>query len=171
MKQAFVALGSNLENPVDQIQKAFVALSNIPSTKLVKKSSLYQTAPVDCPTNPADATKTSIPDFINAVAELETDLSPHALLAALHTIENAAGRERPYVNAPRILDCDLLVYENNTLSSDNLTIPHPRMHLRGFVLLPLFEIAPHIFIPNHGKITQLITPELSIGIKKLPPLS
>lgn len=167
MKQAFIALGSNLENPIDQVQKAFTALDHIPNTRLVKKSSLYQTAPIDCP---ADIAKTAVPDFINAVAELETELSPQALLSALHTIENTAGRERPYINAPRVLDCDLLLYENNTINTENLTIPHPRMHLRGFVLLPLFEIAPHIFIPNHGKITQLITPDLSLGIRKLPSL-
>lgn len=167
MKQAFIALGSNLENPVDQIQRACIALGQLPNTRLIKTSSLYQTAPIDC----IDSPQNPVPDFINAVAELETELSPQALLEALHGIENAAGRERPYVNAPRVLDCDLLLYENNTLNSEKLTIPHPRMHLRGFVLLPLFEIAPHIFIPNHGKIAKLITPNLSVGITKLSSFS
>jgi len=160
MKQAFVALGSNLENPIEQVQKAFVALSHLPGTRLVKQSSLYRTAPIDC----IDAA----PDFINAVAEIETELSPQVLLDALHKIENGAGRERPYINAPRVLDCDLLLYENVVLNTVKLTLPHPRMHTRGFVLLPLFEIAPHLILPNHGKIAPLITPELSLGINRLP---
>lgn len=159
MKQAFVALGSNLENPKEQVQKAFIALSHLPDTRLVKQSSLYQTAPIDC----IDAA----PDFINAVAEIETELPPDKLLDAILEIETIAGRERPYINAPRVLDCDLLLYENTILNTSKLTLPHPRMHTRGFVLLPLFEIAPHLSIPNHGKIAQLITPDLSLGIHKL----
>ncbi len=160
MKQAFVALGSNLENPKEQVQKAFIALSHLPDTRLVKQSSLYQTAPIDC--------IAAAPDFINAVAEIETELPPDRLLDAILEIENTAGRERPYINAPRVLDCDLLLYENTVLNTSKLTLPHPRMHTRGFVLLPLFEIAPHLSIPNHGKIAQLITPDLSLGIHKLP---
>lgn len=159
MKQAFVALGSNLENPIEQVQKAFIALSHLPDTRLVKQSSLYKTAPIDC----IDVA----PDFINAVAEIETKLSPQVLLDALHEIENEAGRERPYINAPRVLDCDLLLYDNIVLNTVKLTLPHPRMHTRGFVLLPLFEIAPHLILPKHGKIAPLITPALSLGINRL----
>ncbi|NOS98556.1 MAG: 2-amino-4-hydroxy-6-hydroxymethyldihydropteridine diphosphokinase [Methylotenera sp.] len=162
-KQAFIALGSNLEDPVLQVEKAFAALAQLPKTCVLKKSSLYQAAPIDCP----QATEQAVPDFINAVAEIETALSPEALLQALHAIENAAGRERPYINAPRVLDCDLLLYENIVQNTAKLTLPHPRMHLRGFVLLPLFEIAPQLNVPNHGKIATLITPELSLGIQKL----
>jgi len=163
MKQAFIALGSNLENPKQQVERAVSALSKLAGTRLIKQSSLYQTTPVDC--------IDTAPDFINAVAEVETELSPEALLDAIHAIENAAGRERPYINAPRILDCDLLLYEDITLNTEKLTLPHPRMHTRGFVLLPLFEIAPHISIPNHGKIASLMTPELSAGIKKLSSIT
>ncbi len=163
MKQAFVALGSNLNNPILQVQKALIALNNIAKTKLFQQSSMYQTVPVDCPQTNSEP----VPDFINAVAELETALSPEALLAALHTIENNAGRLRPYQNAPRVLDCDLLLYENVVQNTATLTLPHPRMHTRGFVLLPLFEIAPQLIVPNHGKIAQLITPELSAGLQKL----
>ena len=163
MKQAFVALGSNLQNPIEQVQKAFIALELLPKTRVLKKSSLYKTVPVDCADDPLNP----VPDFINAVAELETDLSPLELLDALFAIENTAGRERPYINAPRVLDCDLLLYENVTLNSSKLTLPHPHMHTRGFVLLPLFEIAPHLSIPNHGKIAQLITSDLSTDIKKI----
>ena len=163
MHQAFIALGSNLENPVAQVEKAFIALTHLPKTKLIQKSSLYRTAPVDCIDDPQNP----VPDFINAVAELQTELTPHDLLAALHRIENNAGRLRPYINAPRVLDCDLLVYEHTVINSPQLTLPHPRMHTRGFVLLPLFEIAPQLSVPIHGKIAQLITPSLSKDIKKL----
>ena len=163
MHQAFVALGSNLQNPITQVEKAFAALALIPETKLIKKSSLYKTAPVDCP----ELTEKPVPDFINAVAELQTALSPQDLLLALHAIENEAGRERPYINAPRVLDCDLLLYENMIINSEKLTLPHPRMHTRGFVLLPLFEIAPQLSMPIHGRIELLITPDLSKDITKL----
>lgn len=160
MNRAFVALGSNLENPKAQVEQALVALSQLPETRLVKQSSLYQTAPIDC--------IATAPDFINAVAEVETGLTPEALLDAILNIENIAGRERPYINAPRVLDCDLLLYEGITLNTPKLTLPHPRMHTRGFVLLPLFEIAPDISIPNHGRIAAYMTPDLLLGINKLP---
>lgn len=161
--QAFIALGSNLQNPMNQIKHAFVALAHLPRTQLVKKSSLYRTAPVDCP----ELADNPVPDFINAVAEVQTELSPQDLLLALHAIENEAGRERPYINAPRVLDCDLLLYGDRIINSEELTLPHPRMHIRGFVLLPLFEIAPQLSMPIHGKIAQLITPDLSKEITKL----
>ncbi len=163
MHQAFVALGSNLQDPVKQVEKAFAELSRLSHTELIKRSSLYRTAPVDCPSE-AGAT---IPDFINAAAEIKTALSPQDLLLALHAIENEAGRERPYVNAPRVLDCDLLLYDDLLIETEALRIPHPRMHSRGFVLLPLFEIAPQLSMPIHGKIAALITPELSKDIKKI----
>lgn len=163
MKQAFVALGSNLENPIQQIQTAFAALEQIPHTRVTKKSSLYQTAPIGYESEQL----AQVPDFINAVAAVETDLAPMELLDALFEIENNAGRERPYPNAPRVLDCDLLLYEDIILNTEKLTLPHPRMHTRGFVLLPLFEIAPHLSLPNHGKISQLMNPSLFTGIQKL----
>lgn len=164
MHQAFVALGSNLLNPVQQVKSAMIALANIPNTRVTKKSSLYQTAPIGYEADQLD----QVPDFINAVVALETDLAPLALLDALLEIENNAGRERPYPNAPRVLDCDLLLYENITLNTSKLTLPHPRMHTRGFVLLPLFEIAPHLSLENHGKIAQLVQSQQFTGVKKLP---
>lgn len=163
MKQAFIALGSNLADPISQVKSAIDALERISKTRVIKKSSLYKTAPIDCPQISAE----TVPDFINAVVEVETLLSPEALLDALHAIESNAGRVRPYVNAPRILDCDLLLYENMVQNTAKLTLPHPRMHQRGFVLLPLFEIAPQLSIPNHGKIVQLMTPDLIQDIQKL----
>jgi 2-amino-4-hydroxy-6-hydroxymethyldihydropteridine diphosphokinase len=164
MHQAFVALGSNLLNPVQQVKSAMIALTNIPNTRVTQKSSLYQTAPIGYEADQID----QVPDFINAVVALETDLAPLALLDALLAIENTAGRERPYPNAPRVLDCDLLLYENISLNTSKLTLPHPRMHTRGFVLLPLFEIAPHLSLENHGKIAQLIQSQQFTGVKKLP---
>jgi 2-amino-4-hydroxy-6-hydroxymethyldihydropteridine diphosphokinase len=163
MKQAFVALGSNLANPISQVESAFAALENLPNTRVVKKSSLYKTAPIGYETEQLN----QIPDFINAVAELETDLTPLELLDALLEIENQAGRERPFPNAPRVLDCDLLLYENVSMESTKLILPHPRMHQRGFVLLPLFEIATQLSIPNHGKIATLIHEQQFTGITKL----
>jgi len=163
MKQAFVALGSNLANPISQVESAFAALENLPNTHVVKKSSLYKTAPIGYEAEQLN----QIPDFINAVAELETDLAPIELLDALLEIENQAGRERPYLNAPRVLDCDLLLYENVSMESTKLILPHPRMHQRGFVLLPLFEIAAQLSIPNHGKIATLIHEQQFTGITKL----
>lgn len=163
MTQAFIALGSNLADPMKQIQTAFVALAHMPKTQLIKQSSLYKTAPIGYE---ADQLR-QVPDFINAVAELQTELKPLALLAALFDIENQAGRKRPYPNAPRVLDCDLLLYDNLVLNIEQLTLPHPRMHTRGFVLLPLFEIAPHLSLPNHGKISLLINSSQFTGVQKL----
>jgi 2-amino-4-hydroxy-6-hydroxymethyldihydropteridine diphosphokinase len=163
MNKAYIALGSNLQEPIKQVQHAFAALAGIKNTRVLKKSSLYQTAPIGYAAEQINV----VPDFINAVALLETDLTPPELLDALLEIENLAGRERPYINAPRVLDCDLLLYDDITINTSKLTLPHPRMHTRGFVLLPLFEIAPHLSMPNHGKIATFITPELSLGVQKL----
>ncbi len=163
MHQAFVALGSNLQNPVQQLHRAFAEIAALPDTQLIKKSSLYQTAPVDCP----ELDSEKVPDFINSVVEIQTALPPETLLQALHGIEDKAGRERPYINAPRVLDCDLLLYEDRIIRSKQLTLPHPRMHTRGFVLLPLFEIAPELSMPIHGKIARLINATISKDIQKL----
>jgi 2-amino-4-hydroxy-6-hydroxymethyldihydropteridine diphosphokinase len=164
MPKAFIALGSNLQNPILQVKNAMTALANIPHTRVSQTSSLYQTAPVGYAVDQLS----QVPDFINAVVAIETDLAPLDLLEALFEIENKAGRERPYSNAPRVLDCDLLLYENVTLNTEKLTLPHPRMHTRGFVLLPLFEIAPHLNIENHGKIAELLQTNEPYGVKKLP---
>lgn len=158
MSKAFVALGSNLQNPVLQVKNAFHALDTLPETKLIKASSLYITAPVGYDNQP---------DFINAVAELNTQLSPEILLEALHAIENEAGRERPFANAPRVLDCDLLLYENVSIHSPTLTLPHPRMHERAFVLLPLAEIAPDLSLPDGSNVVKLARQFINQGIQKL----
>ena len=159
MTQAFIALGSNLQNPVSQIKSAFLAIEKIPQTKLIKQSSLYRTPPIGY----AAATVEKIPEVINSVAEVDSQVSAHEIL----TIEYYAGRVRPYPNAPRVLDCDLLLYGDTVMQTRILTLPHPRMHTRGFVLLPLFEIAPQLNMPIHGKIAALINADIQQGIQKI----
>ncbi len=156
--RVFVALGSNLNDPSSQVTRAFEAIGNLPKTMLIKQSSLYQSAPVGYANQP---------DFINAVAEIRTQLSPGDLLDALLNIEHAAGRERPFANAPRVLDCDLLLYGDMAIHTEKLTLPHPRMHERGFVLLPLAEIAPDLVIPNHGSVVKLALAHQNQSTKKL----
>lgn len=165
---AFIALGSNLQDPVLQVNTAFDRLDKLPKTNVIKTSSLYLTEPLGY--DPEQLK--SIPEFINAVAEVSTDLSPIELLDAILGIENEAGRERPYANAPRVLDCDLLLYDDVVMRTEKLTLPHPRMHLRSFVLLPLAEIAPKLTLPSltlpdGSNIVELVQTYLNQGIKKL----
>ena len=138
---AFVALGSNLEQPQIQVRRGFDELAALSKTKLLSCSSLYTSAPVGY----ADQ-----PDFVNAVAKIETALSPHEVLEALLAIELKHGRQRSLPNGPRTLDMDLLLYGGLQHHEAGLTIPHPRMHERAFVLLPLTEIAPDAVIPGKG---------------------
>ncbi|MBX9676743.1 MAG: 2-amino-4-hydroxy-6-hydroxymethyldihydropteridine diphosphokinase [Methylotenera sp.] len=166
--KAYIALGSNLQEPVIQVNNAISALDRLPQTNVVKASSLYLTEPLGYD---PEQLKT-IPDFINAVAEVSTDLSPLELLKAILSIENEAGRERPFVNAPRVLDCDLLLYDDVVMHTKELTLPHPRMHLRSFVLLPLAEIAPELTLPSltlpdGSNVVELVQSYLNQGIKKL----
>ena len=141
---AFVALGANLGQAQASVQAAFDALANLPDTRLTGRSRLYRTAPHEA----------SGPDFINAVARLETRLSAPALLDALQAIENAAGRERPFPNAPRTLDLDLLLYGDACIDSPRLTVPHPRMGSRAFVLHPLADVAPGRVAPAELQAVQ-----------------
>ncbi|MEO6975852.1 MAG: 2-amino-4-hydroxy-6-hydroxymethyldihydropteridine diphosphokinase [Gallionella sp.] len=150
---AFIGLGSNLEDPHNQLQRAFVDLDELPQTRLTARSSLYRSAPLDCPDLPDLQIQ---PDFVNAVAKIETDLTPQALLKALLQIEHQHGRERTYRNAPRTLDMDVLLYGDVQLHEHGLTIPHPQMHRRAFVLQPLLEISPDISIPGVGKAEQAL---------------
>ena len=138
---AFVALGSNLEQPQIQVRRGFDELAALSKTKLLASSSLYTSAPVGY----ADQ-----PDFMNAVAKIETALSPREVLEALLAIELKHGRQRSLPNGPRTLDMDLLLYGGLQHHEAGLTIPHPRMHERAFVLLPLTEIAPDAVIPGKG---------------------
>jgi 2-amino-4-hydroxy-6-hydroxymethyldihydropteridine diphosphokinase len=129
---AYVALGANLGDAEKALREALAALNKLDGTRLLRASSLYRTAPV----------ASSGPDYLNAVAEVATTLTAPGLLDALQAIEQAAGRERPFRNAPRTLDLDLLLYGEARIDSLRLTVPHPRMRERAFVLVPLAEIAP-----------------------------
>lgn len=129
---ACVALGANLGDAVATVQQALRDVAVLPETQLLKASSLYRSAPYEA----------QGPDFINAVALVQTQLSPLALLHALQALESQSGRERPYKNAPRTLDLDIIFYGDVALTTPELTLPHPRWHERAFVLQPLAEVWP-----------------------------
>jgi 2-amino-4-hydroxy-6-hydroxymethyldihydropteridine diphosphokinase len=138
MTLAFVAIGANLGDAGATVRQAMDDLAALPQTRVTARSSLYRSAPVDA----------AGPDFVNAVAALDTGLAPEALLAALQRLEQAAGRERLHRNAPRTLDLDLLRHGETVLHTAALTLPHPRMLQRAFVLRPLAEIAPDQVSPG-----------------------
>jgi 2-amino-4-hydroxy-6-hydroxymethyldihydropteridine diphosphokinase len=144
---AYVGIGSNLDDPRAHVLEAFQDLDRLPHTRLVKKSSLYRSAPLGY----ADQ-----PDFINAVAQLETGLPAERLLAELQQVEARHGRQRSFANAPRTLDLDLLLYGGLELRTAILETPHPRMHERAFVLQPLLEISPEVAIPGRGPAKALL---------------
>ncbi len=148
---AFIGLGSNLEDPLNQLRGAFAELDKLPGTRLVARSSLYRSAPIGWPDQ---SDLSSQPDFVNAVAKLATDLTPQVLLQALLYIEYQHGRERTFRNAPRTLDLDVLLYDDVQLHETGLTIPHPQMHKRAFVLRPLLEVAADVTIPGIGSAQQ-----------------
>jgi 2-amino-4-hydroxy-6-hydroxymethyldihydropteridine diphosphokinase len=158
LHRAYIALGSNLQNPASQVSQAFEALNTLPDTRVIRVSSLYRTAPVGYDNQP---------DFINAAAEVETGLPALELLRALLALEASFGRERPFPNAPRVLDLDLLLYDDLEMQTPELTLPHPRMHERGFVLFPLAEIAPDIAIPGQGPMATLLPACAGQGVEKL----
>lgn len=145
---AYVGLGSNLENPIQQVSDALIELNEIPQTRLLKQSQLYRSDPVGPPGQP---------DYINAVALLETALEPLDLLDALQSIENAHQRRRIQHWGPRTLDLDLLLYADQQIDLERLQVPHPHMTEREFVLYPLAEIAPEIELPNGIPLQQLLT--------------
>jgi 2-amino-4-hydroxy-6-hydroxymethyldihydropteridine diphosphokinase len=144
---AFIGLGSNLADPLVQVRRALMELESLPGTRVTARSSLYRTSPVGY---------LEQPDFINAAASVQTTLKPEALLAALLAIENRHGRRRTMRNAPRTLDLDLLLYGEEVLDQDGLTLPHPRLHERAFVLAPLAEIAPEAMVPGRGRVQDLL---------------
>jgi 2-amino-4-hydroxy-6-hydroxymethyldihydropteridine diphosphokinase len=144
---AWVGIGANLGDARANVLDAIGRLSRLPGARLVQASSLYRTAPID----------SSGDDYVNAVAALDTELGAHALLQALFAIEQAHGRERPYRNAPRTLDLDLLLYGDDIIDdAPTLIVPHPRMHERAFVLAPLADVAPGLVIPGCGPVAALL---------------
>ena len=130
----FVGLGANLGDASGTVRAALKLLGKLPDTTLIASSSLYRTAPVEA----------TGPDYINAVAELRTRLTPRALFSELMTLEQGFGRQRPFCNAPRSLDLDLLLFGEREINSHRLRVPHPRMWQRAFVLAPLAELAPDL---------------------------
>jgi 2-amino-4-hydroxy-6-hydroxymethyldihydropteridine diphosphokinase len=154
---AYIGIGANLGDARANVQDALARLQRQPGCTLMASSSLYRTAPID----------SSGDDYINAVARIATTLRAEALLQALHGIEQAHGRERPYRNAPRTLDLDLLLYGDAVINSPTLTVPHPRMTERAFVLVPLLELAPSIHIPGHGAASQYAAGVADQGIRPI----
>jgi len=159
---AYVALGANLGDPVATVHAAIMALREIDGANFIAVSSLYRTAPVGLHDQP---------DFINAVAALTVNparLPAPTFLAALFAIEATFGRIRSIRNAPRTLDLDLLLYGTERHDSPGLTLPHPRLSERAFVLAPLAEIAPALIIPDHGPVTNLLARVVAQQIERLP---
>ncbi|HEX5353113.1 MAG TPA: 2-amino-4-hydroxy-6-hydroxymethyldihydropteridine diphosphokinase [Rhodanobacteraceae bacterium] len=144
---AYVALGSNLDDPRAQVERGFEAIDDLPHTSLHARSRLYRTRPWGI---------AGQPDFVNAVARVETSLSPRDLLDSLLAIEIRAGRVRGPRNGPRTLDLDLLLYGEAELEEPGLTIPHPRLQERAFVLLPLADVANDLEVPGQGRVADLL---------------
>lgn len=149
MVSAYIALGANLGDAAAALGLAVKAINGLPLTQVRQKSSLYKTAPLD-----SDAGSAPGDDYLNAVVEVETGLAAPVLLEHLQQIEQEAGRERPYRNAPRTLDLDVLLYGSARIDSERLTVPHPRMMQRAFVLVPLAEIAPDLVNAEQLKAVQ-----------------
>lgn len=157
-ERAFVALGANIGEPQRQVEAGFAALAALPGTRLLLRSSLYRTTPVGY---------LDQPDFINAMAGIETTLAPQALLEALLDIERAHGRVREFPNAPRTLDLDIALYGDHVLQMPGLTVPHPRMLERAFVMVPLAEIAPDVEVPGQGRVSELAARLDAAGVAEL----
>ena len=160
MERAYIALGANLGNPASTVADAIDALVALRGSVVLAMSSLYRTAPVGLKRQP---------DFINAVVAVKTHLAPHALLDELFAIEARFGRKRGVRNAPRTLDLDLLLHGDALIDEPGLTLPHPRMHERAFVLAPLAEIAPDLVIPGRGTVAELLAASSGQRIHMLKP--
>lgn len=158
MIPVYVGIGSNLDDPIAQVQQAILALKQLPESNYLNTSALYRSPPM----GPADQ-----PDYINAVSLLETALSADVLLSALQAIEYAQGRTRTQRWGPRTLDLDILLYGEKIIKQDRLTIPHPGLHERGFVLYPLQDINPDLVIPEYGPVQLLIQSCNAAGLERL----
>lgn len=157
--RAYVGLGSNLRDPVRQVRSGLEALKRLPNTRRLRRSGLYRSRPLGV---------ISQPDFVNAVAALETWLSPFSLLHYLQQIERRQGRVRDAVRwGPRTLDLDLLLFGEVQMCSPELVLPHPELHRRSFVLYPLHAIAPRLVIPGQGAVIQLLTKVSRDGLELL----
>jgi 2-amino-4-hydroxy-6-hydroxymethyldihydropteridine diphosphokinase len=153
----YIGIGANLGDAASTVRQAVERLGTLSQTRLGACSSLFSTAPVDAGGD----------DYINAVARIETALAPIELLQALQDIERDFGRERPYRNAPRTLDLDLLLYGQQTLSEATLSVPHPRLHERAFALIPLLQLDPFVTIPGRGPAHSYVPAVAGQIIRKL----
>lgn len=153
----YIGIGSNLGDARGNVQRAIIQLGQLPDTRLDAQSSLFRTAPVDAGGD----------DYINAVARIDTGMTASDLLQALQTIEQDFGRERPYHNAPRTLDLDILLYGQQTIASDTLSVPHPRLTQRAFALIPLLQLDPFIKIPGKGAAHTFVPGVAGQAIQKL----
>jgi 2-amino-4-hydroxy-6-hydroxymethyldihydropteridine diphosphokinase len=158
MAKAFIGFGGNIGDTRQLITDAIVCLAQRSELHILAKSCFYQSAPVEALGG----------DYINAVIEIETQLTPYGLLHVCQAIEQEFGRERPYANAPRTLDLDILFYEGVTQNETELMLPHPKIIERSFVLLPLLEIAPDFFLPNFGQLKAYLPKVAHQRIEKLP---
>ncbi|MDO9619365.1 MAG: 2-amino-4-hydroxy-6-hydroxymethyldihydropteridine diphosphokinase [Pseudomonas sp.] len=159
MERVYIGLGSNLATPLEQLRSALAALAALPRTRLIAQSSFYASDPL----GPADQ-----PRYVNAVAALDTELSPLALLDALQTIELEQGRTRKAERwGPRTLDLDILLFGERLLDEPRLTVPHYHMHARAFVLYPLAEIAPELQLPDGRALTELLDACPFVGLERL----
>jgi 2-amino-4-hydroxy-6-hydroxymethyldihydropteridine diphosphokinase len=158
MTVAYVGLGANIGEPRKQLQNALQDLGALPQIRVTATSGFYRSAPIGY---------LDQPEFLNAVARLDTTLSAERLLENLRKIEQRQGRERSFANAPRTLDLDLLLYGDQVLATPALTLPHARMHERSFVLAPLLELDPDISIPGKGKASALLSACASQKIERI----
>ena len=154
---AFIGIGSNLGDAAGNVKRAMLRLGALKDTTLTGQSSLFRTAPVDAAGD----------DYVNAVARLETRLPADRLLTALQAVEQDFGRERPYPNAPRTLDLDILLYAQQQIRSPSLTVPHPRLTQRAFALIPLLQIDPLVAIPGKGSAHQFVPGVADQAIQKI----
>lgn len=154
---AYIGIGANLGDARAAVEQALRDLDQLPGTHVTAQSSLFRTAPIDAAGD----------DFINAVACIETSLSAQDLLEQLQRLEAGAGRERPFPNAPRTLDLDLLLYGERKIATATLTVPHPRMTERAFVLIPLLQLDPFIKIPGKGAAHQFAPKVAAQAIQKI----
>ena len=154
---AYVGIGANLGDARANVDDAIARLGLLPESRLLRTSPYYRSAPIDA----------SGDDYVNAVVSIDTRLVAEDLLSALHGIEADHGRERPYRNAPRTLDLDLLLYGDAVIATASLTVPHPRMLERAFVLRPLLDIAPAIVVPGHGRAVSFFSSVAKQVIERL----
>lgn len=155
---AWIALGANLDDPASQVRGALAALNSMPGTRVVAHSSLYRSAPWGY---------TDQPDFVNAVARVATELAARELLVQMLALEARHGRVRSMRNGPRPLDLDLLLYDDACIDEPDLVVPHPRMHERAFVLVPLLEVDPGAIVPGLGPVSELARTLDTQGLERI----